>query len=207
MKTSLAAVLRFLVGLVRRARAIPKNLPVVVPHDAKTAKNRIVKLSGKFMLIEEKGTLLRVIELNGRNMSGFLREELNKAPREKLGSFRLMPKHRDIMGYYERREGRTSVHARAFAEFTEYIMRARDPREKFNGMFTAAESFERFSSFFQLSQPIDRKKIEGALKARGIEGTQFKMYGGWLFALSRERTVMRAVPKHIRMPGQRRFKE
>jgi len=168
------------------------------------SKGKSVRAAGKFLFIEEKGVVLRCIEMSGRNLSSFLREELVRAPREKLGSFKLTPKHRDLMGFYESRGKRTSVHARAYAEFNELIRRAREPRERFNGWFTSAECFERFSSFLQLSQPIEKSKISGALERFGVAGDSFRIYGGWIFVLSREQTVMRTVAKHIRLPGQRR---
>jgi hypothetical protein len=163
-----------------------------------------MRAAGKFLFIEERGTLQRVLELNGRNLSGFLREELVRAPKEKLGSFKLTPKHRDLMGFYDLRGRRASVHARAYGEFAELIRRAREPRERFPGWFTSAECFERFSSFYQLAQPIEKRKISGALERFGVSGDSFKIHGGWIFILSREQTVMRVIAKHIRLPGHRR---
>jgi hypothetical protein len=173
----------------------------------KVSKTKEPRVAGKFLFIEEKGVHTRIIELHGRHLSSFLRAELVRAPREKLGSFKLTPKHRDLMGFYETGGRRTSVHARAFAEFAELIRRAREPRERFSGWFTAADCFERFSSLFQLAQPIERKKIAQSLERFGIEGSNFKICGGWIFALSREGTVMRTVARHIRLPGHRRGKE
>jgi hypothetical protein len=118
----------------------------------------------------------------------------------------LTPKHRDLVGFYERAGKRTSVHARAFAEFSELIRRARDPREKFAGWFTAAECFEKFSSFFQLSQPIERHKVASSIERFDLQGAEYRAYGGWIFTLSREKTIMRVVARHVRMPGQRRKK-
>lgn len=201
---SLSVCVRALAGLVKRARSVPKSFPIVVPYDVKFSKTKELRASGKFLFIEERGVLVRILEMSGRNLSGFLRDELMKCPREKLGSFKLTPKHRDLMGFYDHPRGRISVHARAFAEFAELIRRTRDPKEKFTGWFTTAECFEKFSSLYQLSQPIDRRKIDAALERFGIEGSNFKIYGGWIFSLSREQTVMRTVAKHVRLPGHRK---
>jgi len=204
---SLAIAVRTLTGLVRRARVVPREFPLVVPFSVKISRAKEVRAAGKFLFIEEKGVLVQLLEMSGRNLSGFLRAELVRAPHEKLGSFKLTPKHRDLMGFYEQGRQRVSVHARAFAEFEELVRRARDPRERFAGWFTSAECFEKFSMFFQLSQPIDKRKIASALERFGIEGSSFRIHGGWIFCLSREGTVMRTVAKHIRLPGHRRTRE
>ena len=204
---SLLVALRALTALVQRARPVPRTFPLFVPHELKVSKTKYPRVAGKFLFIEEKGVVTRIVELHGRHLSSFLRGELMRAPREKLGSFRLTPKHRDLMGFYESFGKRTSVHARAFAEFAELIRRAREPRERFSGWFTAAECFERFSSLYQLSQPIERRKIAQSLERFGIEGHSFRLCGGWIFALSKEGTVMRTVARHIRLPGHRRGKE
>lgn len=202
---SLSLSVRALAGLVRRARVVPKTFPIVVPHSTKVSKSKEIRMSGKFMFVEEKGVLNTILELNGRNLSAFLRAELVRAPREMLGSFNLTPKHRDLMGFYEQGRIRTQVHARAFSEFEELIRRAREPRERFQGWFTAAECFQKFSMFFQLSQPIERHKISAALERFGIEASGFRIHGGWIFCLSREGAVVRTVAKHIRLPGHRRL--
>jgi len=204
IEKSLSVCLRVLVGLVRRARNVPRTFPVVVSFDVKISKAKTVRAAGKFLFVEEKGIVLRCFEMNGRNLSNFLREELVRTPREKLGSFKLTPKHRDLMGFYELRGKKTSVHARAYAEFEELIRRARNPRERFSGWFTSGECFEKFSSFFQLSQPIEKRNINGALERFGVSGDSCRIYGGWIFVLSREQTVMRTIAKHIRLPGHRR---
>lgn len=203
---SLSVCVRALAGLVRRARLVPRGFPMLVPYDVKTGKHREVRAAGKFLFIEERGKIIRILEAHGRNLSAFLRGELFRAPKEKLGSFRLTPKHRDLIGFFECAGKRTSVHARAFAEFSELIRRARDPREKFAGWFTASECFEKFSSFFQLSQPIERHKVASSIERFDLQGAEYRAYGGWIFTLSREKTIMRVVARHIRMPGQRRKK-
>lgn len=204
---SLLVALRALTALVQRGRPVPKTFPLFVPHELKASKAQSPRVAGKFLFIEEKGAVTRIIELHGRHLSAFLRSELMRAPREKLGSFRLTPKHRDLMGFYESFGKRTSVHARAFAEFAELIRRAREPRERFSGWFTSVECFEKFSSLYQLSQPIERRKIAQSLERFSIEGHSFRLCGGWIFALSKEGTVMRTVARHIRLPGHRRGKE
>lgn len=201
---TLAGTLRVLVALVRRSRAVSRNFPIVVPYDVKASKTKSVRMAGKFMFIEEKGMLLRTLELSGRNLSGFLRAELERAPREKLGTFKLTPKHRDLMGFYETFGKRRSVHARAFAEFEEGVRRTRDTRERFQGFFTAAECFEKFSQWYQLSQPIEFHKIKGSVERFGVRGDRFQLYGGWIFAFDRSHTLVRCVGKHIRLPGHRR---
>jgi hypothetical protein len=110
------------------------------------------------------------------------------------------------MGFYEARGRRTSVHARAFAEFAELIRRARDPRERCSGWFSSADCFERFASLYQTSQPIEKRRIAASLERFGIEGHSFRICGGWIFAISREGTVMRTVARHIRLPGHSRRK-
>jgi hypothetical protein len=201
---TLAGSLKLLVSLIRRARVIPRSFPIVVPHDVKSSKAKNVRMAGKFMFIEERGSLLRTIELSGRNLSGFLRAELLRAPREKLGSFKLTPKHRDLMGFYEAFGKRRSVHARAFAEFEEGVRRTRDSRERFQGFFTATECFEKFSQWYQLSQPIEFHKIKSSVERFGVKGERYQLYGGWIFAFDRSQTLFRCVGRHIRMPGHRR---
>lgn len=204
---SLLVALQALSALVRRARPVPKGFPLFLPYDVTVSKSKESRVSGKFLIVEEKGVLTRILELHGRHLSDFLRQELVRAPREKLGSFKLTPKHRDLMGFYEVGGRRTSVHARAFSEFAELIRRTREPRERFSGWFTAADCFEKFSSLFQLAQPIDRRKIAQSLEKHGVEGSSFRICGGWIFALSRENTVMRTIARHIRLPGHKRGKE
>jgi hypothetical protein len=201
---TLAGSLKLLVSLIRRARVIPRSFPIVVPFDVKSSKTKNVRMAGKFMFIEERGSLLRAIELSGRNLSGFLRAELLRAPREKLGSFKLTPKHRDLMGFYEAFGKRRSLHARAFAEFEEGVRRTRDSRERFQGFFTATECFEKFSQWYQLSQPIELHKIKGSVERFGVKGERYQLYGGWIFAFDRSQTLVRCVGRHIRMPGHRR---
>lgn len=201
---TLAGSLKLLVSLIRRSRVIPRSFPIVVPYDVKSSKTKNVRMAGKFMFIEERGHLLRTVELSGRNLSGFLRAELLRAPREKLGSFKLTPKHRDLMGFYEAFGKRRSVHARAFAEFEEGVRRTRDSRERFQGFFTAAECFEKFSQWYQLSQPIEFHKIKSSIERFGVKGERYQLYGGWIFAFDRSQTLVRCVGRHIRMPGHRR---
>ena len=201
---TLAGALKFLVSLIRRARVIPRTFPIVVPYDVFNSKTKNIRMAGKFMFVEERGTLLRTIELSGRNLSGFLRSELVRAPREKLGSFKLTPKHRDLMGFYDAFGKRRSVHARAFAEFEEGLRRARDPRERFEGFFTASACFEKFSQWYQLSQPIEFPKIKASVERFGVKGDRYQLYGGWIFAFDRSQTLVRCVGRHIRMPGHRR---
>lgn len=203
---SLSVCVRALAGLVRRARLVPRGFPMLVPYDVKTSKHREIRAAGKFIFVEERGKIVRILEAHGRNLSSFLRAEIGRVPREKLGSFRLTPKHRDLIGFFERVGKRTSLHARAFSEFSELIRRARDPREKFAGWFTASECFEKFSSFYQLSQPIERHKVASSIERFDLQGAEYRVYGGWIFALSREKTIMRVIARHIRMPGQRRKK-
>lgn len=198
IETSLPVCLKALVGIARRAREVPRGFPMLVPFQTKASKASQVRVAGKFAFIEEKGRIFRILELNGRHLSDFLRHELAHAPREKLGLFRLTPKHRDLMGFYEVAGRRTSVHARAFAEFSELIRRSREPREKMGGWYTAAECFEKFSTIYQLSQPIEKFKIASALERFGITGERFRINGGWIFVLSKEGTVMRTVAKHVR---------
>jgi hypothetical protein len=202
----LLVAFKALLNLAKRARRVPKSFPMVVPYDLLTSKNKDLRASGKFIFIEERGVLNRVIELHGRHLSSFLRSELERAPRDKLGSFKLTSKHRDLMGFYEVRGRRVSVHARAFSEFAELIRRAREPRERFKGWFSAADCFEKFASLYQLSQPIDKRRISASLERFGIEGSSFKICGGWIFAISKEQTVMRTVARHIRLPGHSRKK-
>lgn len=203
---SLVVSCQALIGIVRRARRVPRKYPLIVPHDALVSKTKQIRAAGKFIFIEDKGVVTRIIELHGRHLSDFLRSELVRAPREKLGSFKLTPKHRDLMGFYEVRGKRTSVHARAFAEFAELIRRARDPRERFSGWCSSADCFERFASLYQTSQLIDKRRINASLERFGIEGHSFRICGGWIFAISREGTVMRTVARHIRLPGHSRKK-
>jgi hypothetical protein len=201
---TLAGALKLLVTLIRRARSIPRTFPIVVPYDVKNSKSKNVRIAGKFMFVEEKGNLLRTIELSGRNLSGFLRAELVRAPREKLGTFKLTPKHRDLMGFYEAFGKRRSVHARAFAEFEEGIRRTRDARERFQGFFTAPECFEKFSQWYQLSRPIEFHKIKSSVERFGVKGEKYQLYGGWIFAFDRSQTLVRCVGRHIRLPGHGR---
>jgi hypothetical protein len=201
---TLAGALKLMVSLIRRARVIPRTFPIVVPHDVINSKTKNIRMAGKFMFVEERGALLRTIELSGRNLSGFLRAELVRTPREKLGSFKLTPKHRDLMGFYDAFGRRRSVHARAFAEFEEGVRRARDPRERFQGFFTAPACFEKFSQWYQLSQPIEFPKIKSSVERFGVKGDRYQLYGGWIFAFDRSHTLVRCVGRHIRMPGHRR---
>jgi hypothetical protein len=203
-EANLAVSLRALAGLLRRARVVPRAFPLLVPRDVLKGKGKVVRAAGKCIFVEERGVLQRALEMNGLNLSLFLRAELQGAPREKLGSFRVTSAHRDILGFYQGAGKRTGVHARAFAEFAELIRRAREPRERFTGWFTAAECFEKFSSFFQLSQPIERRKIDQVLERFGGKADRFHIYGGWIFAISQQSTVMRTIAKHIRLPGHRR---
>jgi len=203
MKT-LAGALQLLVTLVRRSRPVPRSFPLIVPFDVKSSKSKGVRMAGKFMFIEERGALVRILELNGRNLSGFLRSELVRAPREKLGSFKLTPKHRDLMGFYESFGKRRSVHARAFAEFEEAIRRTRDARERFQGFFSSAECFEKFSSLYQMSTPIEAHKIRSTIERYGVSGHSYTACGGWIFVLDRGQVLVRVIARHIRLTGHRR---
>lgn len=203
-RKTLVGALRLFVALLRRSRTVPRSYPIVVPYDVKVAKAKSVRVSGKFLFIEEKGRIIRSLELSGRNLSGFLREELSRAPRDTLRSFKLTPKHRDLMGFYEAFGKRRSVHARAFAEFEEGVRRSRDVKERFTGFFTATDCFEKFSQWYQLSQPIDAHKIRSAIERFGVKGERYQLYGGWIFAFDKSQTLVRCVGRHIRLPGHRR---
>lgn len=204
--TSLATALRAVVGIVRRSRPVKDTFPMVVPAEVKQNKKKTVRVSGKFLLIEEKGRISRVVELNGRNLSYFLKEELKNAPREALGTFKLLPRDRDILGFYDLHGKRTAIHSRALSEFCERVVRARDPREKFSGWFTAGQCFERFASTYQLSQPIEKSKIEPVLRAAQVNPYSCKLNGGWIFVVTKDWVVARTLCKHIRLPGQRRLR-
>lgn len=204
--TTLSTALRAVVGVVRRSRPVKNSFPMLVPSVVKQNKRKGIRVSGKFLLIEEKGRIEKILELNGRNLSYFLKEELKNAPREALGSFKLTPRERDILGFYDNRGKRTAVHSRALSEFCERIVRARDPRERFAGWFTAGECFERFSSTYQLSQPIEKQKIESVLKAAQVNPYSCRLNGGWIFVVSKDYVVGRTLCKHIRLPGQRRLR-
>ena len=203
-RRTLAGALHLLIALVRRSRRIPRTFPIVVPNDVKSSKRKGIRMAGTWMFIEERGAIQRSIEMSGRNLSGFLRAELRGAPREQLGSFKLTPQHRDLMGFYEVFGKRKSVHARAFAEFEEGVRRTRDARERFQGFFTAAECFEKFSQWYQLSQPIELHKIKSSVERFGVKGERYHLYGGWIFALDRSHTLTRCFGRHIRMPGHRK---
>jgi hypothetical protein len=203
-RATLVGTLQVLVGLVQRSRVVPRTFPIVVPFDVKASATKSVRMAGAFMFITDRGTLIRTIELSGRNLSGFLRSELERAPREKIGTFRMTPKHRDLMGFYESFGKRRSVHARAFAEFEEGVRRTRDARERFAGFFTAVECFEKFSQWYQLSQPIELYKIRSSVERFGVKGDRYQVYGGWIFVFDRSHTLIRCVGRHIRLPGHRR---
>lgn len=203
---SLVVACKALIVIARRARRVPRKYPLVAPHDVIISKSKHLRAAGKFLFVEDQGVITRILEMHGRHLSDFLRSELLRAPREKLGTFKLTPKHRDLMGFYEVRGRRTAVHARAFGEFVELIRRAREPRERLTGWCNAADCFERFASLYQLSQPIDKRRIAASLERFGIEGQSFRICGGWIFALSREGTLMRTVARHIRLPGHARKK-
>jgi hypothetical protein len=206
--TTLLVSLSTLANLIARARIVPRTFPICVPHsDARHAKGRELRVAGKFLFIEDRGVVMRVLEQHGKHLSDFLRSELSRAPRDKLGSCRLTPKHRDLLGFYDVGGRRTSIHARAFAEFTELIRRSREPRERFSGWFTALDSFQAFSSIFQSAQPIDKRKIAATLERFEVQGHSFRICGGWIFVLSRENSVLRTLARHIRLPGNKRVKE
>jgi hypothetical protein len=196
----LLSALKGLVSLLKRARAVPRGYPIIVPNQVISSKNSRVRAAGKFLFIENaRNEVVRIIEAHGRNLSDFLRDELRTAPRDKLGSFRLTPKSRDTLGYYQHSANKqAAVHARAFTEFAQAIRLARDPRERFKGWFNAADCFERFASIYQLAQPIERHRITQTISQYGLEGHTFKINQGWIFALSREGTVLRCVAKHLR---------
>jgi hypothetical protein len=197
-ESNLVTALKGLVSIIRRARAVPKTIPMVVPYSIKKGRSKGVLLSGKFLFLHEDKTIIDIIELNGRHLSTFLKQELSRAPKEKLHSFRLTPKQRDILGFFSVGTVRTSVHARAFSDFVELIHRSRDPREKFSGWFTALECFEVFATKFQTAQPIEKKKIAMTLNQLRIEGASFRISDGWIFALSRDKSVLRVGARHIR---------
>lgn len=196
----LLSALKGLVSLLKRARAVPRGYPIIVPNQLISSKNSYVRAAGKVLFIENaRSEVVRIIEAHGRNLNEFLREELRSAPREKLGSFRLTPKARDTLGYYQLSSNRqAAVHPRAFTEFVQAIRLARDPRERFKGWFSAADCFERFASIYQLSQPIERHTIAQTISQYGLEGHAFRINQGWVFALSREGAVLRCVARHLR---------
>jgi hypothetical protein len=196
----LLVALTGLVSLLKRARIAPQRYPTIVPNQIINSKQNRIRVAGKFLFIENnRGEVTRIIEAHGRNLSDFLREELRSATREKLGSFRLTPKARDTLGYYQLASNKhAAIHPRAFSEFVQAVRLARDPRERFNGWFNASDCFERFASIYQLAQPIERNRIAQTLIQYGLDGHSFKINQGWIFALSVDGTVMRCIGKHIR---------
>lgn len=172
----------------------------VQPPAPPAAGPRLVSLraAGSVLFLEERGEVQQIFELRGRNLGVFLQHELRAATRQQLGSFRPTPNNRELLGYYEQRGARRSVHMRAFSEFTENLRRSRDPRERLKGWISVGECFERFSSFLQLSQPIERAKIASVLDRLEVQGSSFQAYGAWIFALSRDGTVLRTLARHVR---------
>lgn len=201
-ESKLIATLKALVSIVKRARVVPKNVPMIVPHAVKRETSKQVLVAGKFLFVVQSRRISLIVELNGRHLSEFIRVELSKAPKKRFGSFQLLPRHRDLMGFYRVGSAKNSVHARAFSDFVELIRRTREPKERFAGWFTAMECFEKFSMIFQTAQPIEKKMIAGFLKKTNIDGHSFRICDGWIFALSRDRTVMRTTARHIRTRKQ-----
>lgn len=197
-ESKLIATLKALVSIVKRARVVPKNVPMIVPYAVKREQAKQVLVAGKFLFIAEGARIRVIVELNGRHLSTFLREELSKAPKKRFGSFHLTSKHRDLLGFYQVGGIKNPVHARAFSDFVELIRLSRDPKERFTGWFTALDCFERFSMIFQTAQSIDKKMILSSLKNSNIEGVSFRISDGWIFALARDKTVMRTTARHIR---------
>lgn len=197
-ESSLVLSLKGFVTILRRARIVPKNIAMLVPYSVKRDRSQGILISGKFLILQKNKTIVDVIELNGRHLSSFLSQELNKAPREKLGSFRMTPEQRDVLGFFRVGSSKTAVHTRALADFAELIQRSREPREKFSGWFTPLECFEVFAMKFQTAQPIEKRKIVATLKQLRIEGTSFRIVDGWIFALSREKSLLRVGARHIR---------
>lgn len=205
MDQSLAIALRVLVSVASRARPVRKDAAILVPHRFQNARNATIRLSRKFLLVEQSGELKFIAELNGRNLSEFLRNELSSGPKQSLGSFRLSSRRAPNIGEFHIKGVTFTLRPRAFAEFVEFITRAKDPREKFNKAYTTQECFEKFSSFFQLAQPFDRRKLEKALGDRGITARDVRVYGGWIFAISKRGVITRVAARHIRLPRPRKM--
>jgi hypothetical protein len=157
-----------------------------------------LRAAGSVLFIEERGEVRQLFELRGRNLGAFLQHELRSATRQQLGSFNATPNNRELLGYYEQRGKRRSVHLRAFSEFSENLRRSRDPRERLKGWISVGECFERFSSFLQLAHPTERSKIASVLDRLDVQGGSFLAYGPWIFVLSRDGTVMRTLARHVR---------
>lgn len=200
--SNLIATLKALVSIVKRLRVVPKNIPMIVPYAVKRESSKQVLVAGKFLFIAEGLRVKMIVELNGRHLSTFLSDELSKAPKKRFGSFHLTSKHRDLLGFYQVGGIKNSVHARAFSDFVELIRQSREPKERFTGWFTAMDCFERFSMTFQTAQSIEKKMILSSLKKTNIEGASFRISDGWIFALARDKTVMRTTASHIRAKKQ-----
>lgn len=204
---SLAVALKVLVGIADRSRPLRPGSVILVPHRYSGVKNAIIRLSRKFLLVEQSGELKVIAELNARNLNEFLRTELSTGPKQALGSFKLAPRRAPNIGDFQIKGSTYTLRPRAFAEFVEFIARAKEPREKFSKPYTTQECFERFSSFFQLAQPFDRRKLEKALSDRRVTASDVRVHGGWIFAISRRGVITRVVARHIRMPRPRHVHE
>lgn len=150
-----------------------------------------------YMFVVERDRLTAIHELVGRNFSTFVRDEFMRVDRRKLGSFHLFERPGPNIGTFSVRGQNTALSPRAFSEFIQFLGRATDKREKLEGWFTVEEAFQRFSSFFQLATPIERKKLEHTLKEHELGAGQLRVYGGWTFLIGPEGAIDRCVARHL----------
>jgi hypothetical protein len=187
-----------LAKIIAQSRPIPENQPMLIPHRFSQRRDVSFQLNRKMLVAFQKTSVVDVIELNGRNLSGFLKHELGTGPKDVLGAFRLAHRREPNLGSLKLKEGEVVVRPLAFAEFVEVMARSTDPKEKFNRFFTAQDCFQRFSSLLQLSQPIERIKLARVLDDRGVRSHYVRVNGNWVFGISRRGVLERVVARHIR---------
>lgn len=196
---------RLLVSLVKRSRPIKKDSVLLVPERYTAfSKNTQIRIAANFVLITEGKELKLIYELAGRNLGEFLRHELLSGRYEKLGSFQLARRHEKILGVAQIKDLKIGVHPKAFTEFVEYIIRAKEPRERFNKLYSPQDCFERFQSFFQLAEKVPVSRFADVLRSYDIQARDCRAYGAWLFPIEQGYVIRRVVAKHIRLPGARR---
>jgi hypothetical protein len=196
-----------LAKIIEQSRPIPESRPMLIPHRFSQRRDASFQLSRKMLVVFQKGTVVDVVELNGRNLSGFLKHELRTGPKDVLGTFRLAHRREPNLGSLRLKEGAVVVRPYAFAEFVETIARSTDPKEKLNRYFTAQDCFQRFWSLLQLSQPIERGKLARVLDDRGVKSHSIRVNGNWVFGISRRGVLERIVARHIRANRRPRYAE
>lgn len=207
-KDSLSEAIVALVHLLQKCRAPRRDAEILVPaRFEKTPLEQFRTIGGIVMILSGGAELMDVYELRAGNLAYFLRKEFSalRSKQRRIGSFEIHVERDPLIGHFMFPGGRkVELTPRAFSGFIEHLGESPDKRDHLGSRFTVGQAFERFSTIFQLAQPIEPRLISDYLNGKPQGGTRYSIFGSWLFEVSKRNRIERCIAKHARKAGRDR---